>query len=57
MSMNNNAFVHGLAGSIEPGGMESGIVRYGNVSNKSSNNKESLTINIDFLNYHFDDDG
>ena len=48
-SINNNAFVHGLTSSTEPGGTEPSTAR--------SNNKENLTINIDFLNYHFDDNG
>jgi len=42
--INNNAFIYGLTGSIEPGGMEPGgtepsTARRGNVGNKSSNNK------------------
>ena len=58
---------------IEPGGTEPSIVRRNDVGNKNSNNKgksatylcddndnsnpPNLTINIDFLNYYFDDDG
>jgi len=43
-SINNNAFVYGLTGSIEPGSMEPGgmepsTARHGDVGNKSSNNK------------------
>jgi hypothetical protein len=38
-SMNNNAFVHGLTSSTEPGGTEPSIVRRGDVGNKSSDNK------------------
>jgi len=77
-SINNNAFVYGLIGSIEPSGIEPGsmepsTVRRGDIGNKSSDNKgksatyfynnnndniniENLTVNIDFLNYHSDDD-
>jgi hypothetical protein len=44
MSMNNNAFAYGLTGSIEPGSTEPA-------------NIENLTLNIDFLDYHFDDNG
>jgi hypothetical protein len=78
MSINNNAFAYGLTSSIEPGGIEPGgtepsIVRRGDISSKSSNDKgknatyfcndnddiniENLTVNIDFLNCHSDDDG
>ena len=49
MFINNNAFVHGLTGSIEPGSMEPSTAR--------SNDKENLTVDIDFLDCHFDDDG
>jgi len=43
-SINNNAFVHGLTGSIELGGIEPGrtepsTARRGDVGNKSSDNK------------------
>jgi len=77
-SINNNAFVYSLTGSIEPGSMEpSGTepstARRGNIGNKSSNNKgksatyfcnnnndniniENLTVDINFLNCHSDDD-
>jgi hypothetical protein len=42
--MNNNAFIYGLTGSIEPsstepGGTEPSIARRGDISNKSSDNK------------------
>ena len=65
-SMNNDAFAYSLTG-IEPGGTEPSTVRRGNVNNKSSNNKgksatylynnnpPDLTLNIDLLNYYFDD--
>ena len=55
--------------SIEPSDTEPSTVRRGNVDNKSSNNKgksatylynnnpPDLTVNIDFLNYYFDDNG
>jgi hypothetical protein len=66
MSMNNNAFVHGLTGSIEPGGTEPSIARsndkgksttYFCNNNNDDVNIENLTIDIDFLNCHFDDNG
>ena len=65
ISINNNAFVYGLTSSIEPSGTEPSIARHSNISNKSSNNKgksatylynnnpPDLTININFLNCHF----
>ena len=69
-SINNNAFIHGLTGSTEPGGTEPSTARRDNVSNKSSNDKgksatylcddkdpPDLTININFLNCHFNDNG
>jgi len=37
--INNNAFVHGFTGSMEPGGTEPSTVRRGDVGNKSSDNK------------------
>ena len=71
--MNNNAFAYGLTNNIEPSGMEPSIVRRDNVGNKSSNNKgksatyfynnnddnnpPNLTIDINFLNCHFNDNG
>jgi len=67
--INNNAFIYGLTGNIEPSGMEPGIVRRGNNSNRSSNDKgksatylynnnpPNLTVDINFLNCHFDDNG
>ena len=68
-SINNNAFIYGLTSSIEPSGTEPSIVRRGDVNSKSSNDKgksatylynnnpPDLTLNIDLLNYHFDDNG
>ena len=63
--INNNTFTYSLTSSIEPN-IEPSIVRRNNISNKSSNNKgksttylynnkdpPNLTININFLNYYF----
>ena len=68
-SMNNDAFAYSLIG-IEPGGTEPSIVRRDSIGNKSSNDKgksatylyddkdpPDLTINIDFLDCYFDDNG
>ena len=69
MSINNNAFAYSLTGSIEPGSTEPSTVRRGDVGNKSNNDKgksaiylydnnpPDLTIDIDFLDCHFDDNG
>ena len=67
-SMNNNAFAYGLTGSIEPS-TEPSTARRGNDGNRSSNDKDKsatylydnnppdLTIDIDLLDCHFDDNG
>src|SRR6266481_5480074 len=64
-SINNDAFAYSLTSGVEPSSTEPSIVRYGNNSNRSSNNKgksatylynnnpPNLTININFLNYYF----
>ena len=56
-------------GSIDPSGTEPSTVRRGNVNNKSTNDKgksatylydnnpPDLTVDIDFLDCHFDDNG
>jgi hypothetical protein len=69
-SMNNDAFAYGLTGSIEPGSTEPSIVRRDDVGNKSNNDKgksatylyndnnpPNLTVDIDFLDCYFDDNG
>ena len=60
--MNNNAFVHGLTGSIEPSGTEPSIAKSSNNKGKSAtylydNNPPNLTLDIDFLDCHFNDNG
>src|SRR6266702_4298086 len=60
MSINNNAFAYGLTNGIEPGGIESSIIRRGDVGNKSNNNKvniENLIVDINFLDCYFDNNG
>jgi hypothetical protein len=69
--MNNNAFIYGLTGSMEPDGTEPGSIE---PSTARSNNKgksttyfcndnnddvniENLTVDINFLDYHFNDNG
>jgi hypothetical protein len=64
ISINNNAFIYSLTGSIEPSGTEPSIVRsndkgksttYFCNNNNNDVNIENLTINIDFLNCYFND--
>ena len=57
ISINNNAFIHGLTGNTEPSNMElsnteSDIARCGNKVNI-----KNLIVNIDFFNCHFNDNG
>ena len=68
MSINNNAFTYSLTSSIEPS-TEPSIVRRGNNGNRSSNDKgksatylydnnpPDLTVDINFLNCYFNDNG
>jgi hypothetical protein len=68
-SINNDAFTHSLTGGAEPSGTEPSTVRRGDDSNRSSNDKgksatylydnnpPDLTVDIDFLNCHFNDNG
>ena len=65
--INNNAFIYGLTDSIEPSdikpsGMELSTVRSNNKgksttyfynNNNNNINIENLTVNINFLNYYF----
>jgi hypothetical protein len=48
ISINNNAFIHSLTDSTESGGMEPGTARCGDKVNI-----ENLTLNINFLDCHF----
>ena len=68
MFINNNAFTYSLTSSIKPS-IEPSTVRRGNNSNRSSNNKgknttylynnnpPDLTVDINFLNCHFNNNG
>jgi len=68
-SINNDAFAYSLTGGVEPSGTEPSTVRRGDNGNRSSNDKgksatylynnnpPDLTVNIDFLDCHFDDNG
>src|ERR1700722_16374840 len=61
-SINNNAFIYGLTSSIKPSSIEPSIVRSNNKgksttyiynNNNDNVNIENLTVNINFLNYYF----
>ena len=62
ISINNNAFVHSLTSSIEPGNTEPSTARSNNKgksttyfcnNNNDDVNIENLTVNINFLNCYF----
>ena len=61
-SINNDAFAYGLTSSTEPGSIEPSTVR-SNDKGKSApylyndNNPPNLTVDIDFLNCYFNDNG
>jgi hypothetical protein len=66
ISINNNAFVYSLTSNIEPSGTEPSTVRSNNKGksttyfyndNNDNVNIKNLTVDIDFLNCHFNDDG
>ena len=54
ISINNNTFIYNLTGNTEPGNMEPSNTEPSTVR---SNNKENLTININFLNCYFNNNG
>jgi len=68
-SINNNAFTYSLTGSVEPSSTEPSTARRGNDGNRSSNDKgksatylynnnpPDLTVDIDFLDCYFNDNG
>jgi hypothetical protein len=68
-SINNNAFTYSLTSGAEPSGTEPSTARRGDNGNRSSNDKgksatylydnnpPDLTVDINFLNCHFDDNG
>ena len=60
-SINNNAFIYGLTSSTEPSGTEPNIARSNDKGKGATylydNNPPDLTLDIDFLNCHFDDNG
>jgi len=68
-SINNDAFTYSLTSGTEPSGTEPSIVKRGNDGNRSSNDKgksttylydnnpPDLTVDINFLNCYFNDNG
>ena len=64
-SINNNAFIYSLTGSTEPSGTEPSTTRRNNKGKNATYfcndnddvNIENLTININFLNCHFNNNG
>ena len=57
ISINNNTFIYGLTSSIKPGGIELGNIKPSIARHGNKVNTENLTVNIDFLNYHFNNNG
>jgi len=67
--INNDAFTYSLTGSAEPSSTKPSTVRRGDDGNRSSNDKgksatylynnnpPNLTVDINFLNCHFNDNG
>ena len=60
--INNNIFIYGLTGSIKPSGTEPSTVRSNNKgksityfcnNNNNNINIENFTVNINFLDYYF----
>ena len=56
-SINNNAFVHGLTGNTEPSGMEPSSTESSTARRSNKVNTKNLTVNINFLNCHFNNNG
>ena len=68
-SINNDAFAYSLTSGVEPSGTEPSIARRGDDGNRSSNDKgksatylydnnpPDLTVDINFLNCYFNDNG
>ena len=66
MSINNNTLIYGLTGSTEPSSTELSTVKSNNKgksttyfynNNNNDVNIENLTININFLNCYFNNNG
>jgi hypothetical protein len=61
MTMNNNAFIYSLTGSTEPSGTEPSIARSNNKGKSATyfcdNNPPDLTVDINFLDCHFNNNG
>jgi hypothetical protein len=55
--INNNAFIHSLTSNTEPGNIKPGSTKPGTARYSNKVNTENLIVNIDFLNYHFNNNG
>ena len=55
MFMNNNAFIYGLTGSIEPGNIKLNGIELSTARHSNKVNTKNLIININFLDCHFND--
>ena len=53
--INNNAFAYSLTGNTEPGSIKSNNTEPSTVKYGNKVNIKNLTVNINFLNYYFDD--
>jgi hypothetical protein len=53
--INNNAFVYSLTGNIELSGIKPSGIEPSTARHSNKVNIENLTVNINFLNCHFDD--
>ena len=57
ISINNNAFIHGLTGNTEPSNTEPSSTKSSTARYNNKVNAENLTVNINFLNYYFNNNG
>jgi hypothetical protein len=57
ISINNNAFVYGLTGSIEPNNTEPSSIESGTARYSNKVNTENLIVNINFLDCYFNNNG
>ena len=55
--INNNAFIHSLTSSMEPGGIKPNSTESSTARHSNKVNIENLTVDINFLDCHFDDNG
>ena len=56
-SINNNAFIYSLTGSIKPSSIEPSSTEPSIARHSNKVNIENLTVDINFFDYYFDDNG